>query len=333
MLKPHEQPDGQDFATAVIRRTFLRSASSQFLADIATDLRRQGVVATVKRRDTTALFSWLMTMLSYQGISDRAAEQFIAKNGQIGWQEAQAVTTKPACPKLASYWHFEGCNYRKGAETCGRPDLIGHCRLPRQVLRNGRLNQTAASLYLFVRDVADSDLIGWLDGLLADHAHEPAHFRAAALADPLRNIYGVSDKLASMLLSALLLGGGRRRRLWFETGSVFVVVDTLVHNYLQRTGILTALGANHPYGSGCYGPTGCAAIIQRAASQIDAQVFGPDLPSYFPRFVQHAIWRFCAMDGLDVCNGNRVDDRSRCQNWYCQDFTSCRREMLAAERQ
>jgi hypothetical protein len=34
-------------------------------------------------------------------------------------------------------------------------------------LRNGRLNQLAYSLFLFVRDVADGDLVGWIDNQLA----------------------------------------------------------------------------------------------------------------------------------------------------------------------
>jgi hypothetical protein len=48
----------------------------------------------------------------------------------------------------------------------------------------------------------------------------------------------------------------------------------------------------------------------------------------FPRFVQHAIWRFCAADGLNVCNGNRVDDRKSCENSYCQLFSKCSRKTL-----
>jgi hypothetical protein len=331
MALPADDSDGQAFAATVIRRTFLRSASSRFLVELTADLARSGVLVAVNARNTEAVFGWLMTVLSYQGISDRAANQFIASHGQIGWHDMVAMTTDPACPKLTSYWHFEGCNYRKGAATCARPDLISHCKLPSHALRNGRLNQTAASLYLFIRDVAEGDLIGWLDSLLDQHAAEPAHNRCAALIEPMRNIYGVSDKMASMLLSTLLLGAGRRRRLWFETGTAFVVVDTLVHNYLHRTGILAALSADHLYGQGCYGPTGCAGIIQRAAAEIDARVFGRALPRYFPRFVQHGLWRFCAMDGLDVCNGNRVDDRHRCQNRYCLDYTSCRREKLTAQ--
>jgi hypothetical protein len=48
--------------------------------------------------------------------------------------------------------------------------------------------------------------------------------------------------------------------------------------------------------------------------QIDARAFNPTYPAIFPRFVQLAIWRYCSQQGLDICNGNRLDDRQRCQN-------------------
>jgi hypothetical protein len=317
-----------DFATIIIRRTFLRAASSQFLEELIAEQRRSGVATAIRRRDTKGLFKWLMTMLSYQGISNRAAEQFMDKHGYVTWSDVEAVAAKkPPCPKLSSYWHFEGCNYRKAACSCARADLMPDCRLPDLQLRNGHLNQTAASLYLFIRDIADGDFVTWLDRQLRAHHQLPAAERATALIEPLRGIYGVSHKVLSMLLSAMLLSD-KRRSLWFETGASFVVIDTLVHNYLHRTGVLRSADAEHPYGLRCYGDSGCASILQAAAISIDASVFGPEIPAYFPRFIQHGIWRFCAMDGLDVCNGNRVDDRFRCQNRYCMDFTCCRRELL-----
>jgi hypothetical protein len=39
----------------------------------------------------------------------------------------------------------------------------GACPLPRHDLRNGRLNQTAYSLFLFMRDIAGGDIVGWID--------------------------------------------------------------------------------------------------------------------------------------------------------------------------
>jgi hypothetical protein len=125
-----------------------------------------------------------------------------------------------------------------------------------------------------------------------------------------------------MTFSALLLSGSVNRTVWFETGSRMIAIDTLVHNFLHRTGILQVCGATHPYGVGCYGPGGCAAIIQSVSSLINASRFNASFPSFFP------IWRFCAADGLDLCNGNRIDDRDRCQISYCQLFQSCGRKQL-----
>ena len=53
-------------------------------------------------------------------------------------------------------------------------------------------------------------------------------------------------------------------------------------------------------------------------SQIDARQFNRAFPQVFPRFVQLAVWRYCSQQGFDVCNGNRLDDRHRCQNRHCR---------------
>jgi hypothetical protein len=37
--------------------------------------------------------------------------------------------------------------------------------------------------------------------------------------------------------------------------------------------------------------------------------FNPGFPQTFPRFVQHAISRFCAADEVNTCDDNRVDGR------------------------
>jgi hypothetical protein len=57
-----------------------------------------------------------------------------------------------------------------------------------------------------------------------------------AIIGPLRDVYGVSDKVLAMALSSLLLVGGKQLPLWLEVGATFVAVDTLVHNFLHRTG-------------------------------------------------------------------------------------------------
>jgi hypothetical protein len=64
---------------------------------------------------------------------------------------------------------------------------------------------------------------------------------AAALIEPMRQIYGVSDKVLTMALSCLLLGAPKKMVLWIEVGGGMIAIDTLVHNFLHRTGILAGL--------------------------------------------------------------------------------------------
>ena len=69
-------------------------------------------------------------------------------------------------------------------------------------------------------------------------------------------------------------------------------------------------------------------IIQTVAERIDASQFNPRFPKVFPRFVQHAIWRYCAENGPDVCNGNQINDDKRCDNIYCRVYAGCDRVAL-----
>ena len=183
-----------------------------------------------------------------------------------------------------------------------------------------------------IRDLADGDIVAWIDERLAGVDPVPASDRPArlrqALLEPLGNIYGVSNKVLAMSLAELLLGGDAKRPIWIEAGTVMIAIDTLVHNFLHRTGILRDLRAEHLYGPGCYAPAGCAAIIERIAGRIDARRFNPAYPANFPRFVQHAIWQFCAESGLNRCNGRRIDDRARCEQTDCPVFASCARVPL-----
>jgi hypothetical protein len=291
------------------------------------------VIAAVRRHDTPVIFDWLLDTVSYQGVSDSIAYGYMERHGRVRWHDiAGALAESPSCPKLSCYWGFEGCGYRKGSSVCANPEQQPGCPLPRHDLRNGRLNQTAYSLFLFMRDLAGNDIVGWIDDRLAAIDQAPASHRAArlrqALLEPLGNIYGVSNKVLAMALSDLLLASDAKRPTWSEAGAVMIAVDTLVHNFLHRTGILRDLRADHPYGPRCYAPGGCATIIERLAASIDARRLNPVFPANFPRFVQHAIWRFCAESGLNRCNGRRIDDRAPCQQTDCPIFESCARVAL-----
>jgi hypothetical protein len=323
-------------ANLLIRTVCGLAGSMSFLDNINTEIREAGLDKAVARGHTPPVFDWLLSAFSYQGISDQVARSYMEKHGTASWSQIDAsLRASPSCPKLRNYWQFDNCRYDKGSFTCSEPDQIDACPVPRPRLRNGRLNQTAHSLFLFVRDITGGDLIGWIDSQLEAAAGSPvADLQAArqeALIGPLRNVYGVSDKVLTMALSSLLIGARGGRSVWFETGKAMMAIDTLVHNFLHRTGILAGCGTPHAYGAACYARGGCAEVIRGVATRIDARSLNPRFPEKFPRFVQHAIWRYCAADGLNICNGNRIDDRKACQISYCQLFGICGRKQLKAE--
>jgi hypothetical protein len=156
-------PAAIDHAVEVIHRVCCLAGSFSLIDDIRAELRADGVRAGIARHNTAVVFDWLISGLSYQGISDRVAYAYMERHGGITWRDiGRNLAKRPSCPKLKSYWHFNGCRYNKLSRTCAEPDHIGRCPLPRHHLRNGRLNQTAYSLFLFISDIADGDLVGWI---------------------------------------------------------------------------------------------------------------------------------------------------------------------------
>ena len=92
-----------------------------------------------------------------------------------------------------------------------------------------------------------------------------------------------------------------------------IVVDRLVHNLLARTGILARLGASHAYGPAATVTTAArifCGVFRRRSTRGSSM---PNFPANFPRYIQHALWRYCAADELNVCNGNNIDDRKSCE--------------------
>jgi hypothetical protein len=72
-----------------------------------------------------------------------------------------------------------------------------------------------------VRDIAKNDLVAWIDERLSVSSSispgpsSEVNFQER-LIGPLRNIYGVSDKILTMTLSGLLLGASGGRPPWFD---------------------------------------------------------------------------------------------------------------------
>src|SRR3954453_903229 len=222
------------------------------------------------------------------------------------------------------------------ASSCAEPAHYPACPLPALPLRNGALNRMAYGLFLFIRDVCGGDLVDWMDQQL-EAVSDPSspdypERLGQALIGPIRHVFGVSHKVLNMTLADLLIGADPERSLWVLAGQHMIAIDTLIHNLLHRTGTLAQCGAQHAYGPACYAPRGCAFIVRRLAGEIDARSFDPSFPAIFPRFVQHALWRDGARDGLNVCNGNQIEDSRACANASCPMFESCARVPLRPER-
>ena len=283
----------------------------------------------LRQRNNPAIYDWLMGVLSYQGVADKAVETIIARNGNATWAAVENSLEKgTGCSKLRSFWTFESCGFSKTHRRCNCPSQLAGCPLPWLPLRNGSLNQLAYSLYLFFRDVAGGDFLDWLslrvsassDGSYPDIERE--------LIAPLRAVHGISDKVISMALSDLLLASPNPD--WRRLGAEFIVVDRLIHNFMHRSGILKRHDCEHAYGPGCYSENGCAKLLLSLSRGIDMRRYHHAFPQPFPRFVQTAIWRYCAASGENICNGNQIDDSRRCRNEDCNLQSFCERIALRA---
>lgn len=328
-----DQADNWEFFSRVVQPA-LDLAPTTFLEDISASLSEAGIQEAVVRHNSRPIYDWLLGLFQLQGISDAVAFSYAEKHGLVRWDEIDAALKRtPDCYRLKSYWHFADCKYQKGARTCSETHLLHRCPLPRHPLRNGRLSQAAYSLFFFIRDIGDGDLVGWIDHRLESADPGPRDCCRAvrmrqALLDPMGHIFGVSNKVLSMTLADLLLCGNPSRERWVTTGASMIAIDSLVHNLLHRTGVLCRFGCEHEIGPACYLPGSCASLIEGLAQRIDARAYNPLFPSVFPRFIQHSLWMFCAGDKLNICNGNRLDDRTRCINSYCPAFDDCDRVSL-----
>lgn len=305
-----------------------------YLDEVAARLAAAGVQRAVAAHNTAPIYDWLMTLVSLQGISDAVALGWDARHGGITWAEVSAaLDARPSCPRLRYHPRFVGCGYRKGTGTCSEPSHLPRCPLPRHPLRKGGLTVAAYSLALFIRDVCAGDFVAWLDASLA-HADpgggsaNRAAVLGTAVLKPLTSVVGIGPKVWSLMLADLLLAGAPGRERWVTAGAGMIAVDSLVHNFLHRTGTLRRCGAEHRYGPACYAPGGCAEILRRFAATVDARAFNPAFPAQFARWVQHSVWGFGSEAGGGSCNGRRIDDRGPCWQRHCPAFAHCDRVTL-----
>ena len=279
----------KDFAYAVnlVETVTWLAGKPDYLDDLAETVQTLDLFGPSAGRARSAkVFEWLAATMSLQGISDQVAQSYMSDHGgRVG--PASPAASKPAtalCSKAIGI--FTAAIIERQHIAAPYPGLIDTCPLPGHQFRNGNLNQLAYSLFLFIRDVAGGDLVSWIDGRLAEADDGLASDRVAQMADaiigPLSGVHGVAGKVLSMVLSDLLVVGNEHNPRWGQVGGSLIAIDTLVHNFLVRTGILKRANAVHPYGPQCYGPTGCAAVLSGLSEAIDARQFNSAFPRVFP---------------------------------------------------
>jgi hypothetical protein len=87
-IKPNSVGRGHEeleHAVRLIRQVCRLSRSTNLIAETRTSLRAEGINSAIRRHDSAALFDWLITMLSYRGISDRVAADYLERYGQATW--------------------------------------------------------------------------------------------------------------------------------------------------------------------------------------------------------------------------------------------------------
>ena len=121
-----------DHALRLIHRVCCFAGSADLIEEIRNENGGAAIRSAIKRHDTAVLYDWLMSALSYQGISDRVAYEYMERHGQATWSDLETKLARSvSCPKFKSYWHFHHCRYDKTSQTCAEPCHIDRCPLPR----------------------------------------------------------------------------------------------------------------------------------------------------------------------------------------------------------
>src|SRR5260370_11514686 len=118
-----EEGSAINHAVRLIHAVCGLAGSPAMIEEIRAELRADKVRAAIRNRDTGPVFDWLMSALSYQGISDQVAYEYIEKHGEArSWQIKHGLDRGVSCPKLKSYWHFHDCRYDKISRAWTEPD-------------------------------------------------------------------------------------------------------------------------------------------------------------------------------------------------------------------
>src|SRR3954471_18794653 len=85
--KNHNAGSAIDHAVRLIHAVCGLAGSAKLIDEMRVELRAEKVLAAISKRETGPVFDWLMSALSYQGISDQVAFDYMQRHGRATWRD------------------------------------------------------------------------------------------------------------------------------------------------------------------------------------------------------------------------------------------------------
>src|SRR5437762_13188734 len=87
---PRQEQHAIAYPVRLIRQVCWIAGSPTMVEDVQAEFKAAGLRAAVRRHDTAAIFDWLIEAVSYQGIADRVAHDYIRRHGTVTWADIEA---------------------------------------------------------------------------------------------------------------------------------------------------------------------------------------------------------------------------------------------------
>jgi hypothetical protein len=280
------------------------------------------VIANILKSENAGLFEYLTGSFVYVGGSDRVnLKLWKAVKPRPTFHRIKDQLKRARCPRLGTFDDFHGCGYSKYLRTCGEPEYFPECPLPKYFMRFGRINQMVFSVYLFLRDRCRNDFPGFVKSFfgspkqLARLSEEDLRDKLKLFVKEMTRLHMVGPKLVNMAVADVFCVTAKDWN-YLRVFHRMVAVDTLIHEFLHRSGTLKAFGKEHNYGAACHKEHGCLGVIEEVARQIDCSRYNEEYPAYFPKLVQSCLWRFCTEScNLNACRRNAVNVECEFRDW------------------
>jgi hypothetical protein len=92
----------RDYAVRLLQSVCCLAGNPEFLAQ-RNSTGKNSLAAAIERHDTARLFDWLVEALSYQGIANRIAHDYMRRHGKARWVGIKAsLARSPSAPSCAA---------------------------------------------------------------------------------------------------------------------------------------------------------------------------------------------------------------------------------------